>query len=102
MSAKLTLGTNNAFAFKAWPEPEMWAKIISKDLGLKEVQFSFDLLDPLLNEPGRSLQCEKILKAVQDHELSMRSSFTGLIMYAQNLLSHPDPPCVPMVFSGTR
>jgi len=32
MSAKLTLGTNNAFAFKAWPEPEMWAKIISDGL----------------------------------------------------------------------
>lgn len=91
MSAKLTLGTNNAFSFKAWPEPEMWAKIISEELGLKEVQFSFDLLDPLLDEPGRSLQCVKILEAVQDYGLSMRSSFTGLIMYAQNLLSHPDP-----------
>lgn len=91
MSAKLTLGTNNAFAFKAWPEPEMWAKIISEDLGLTEVQFSFDLLDPLVDEPGRSLQCKKILQAVQDYGLSMRSSFTGLIMYAQNLLSHPDP-----------
>jgi hypothetical protein len=34
MSAKLTLGTNNAL-FQAWPEPEMWSKIISQDLGLK-------------------------------------------------------------------
>lgn len=91
MTAKLTLGTNNAFAIKAWPEPDMWASVISEDLGLNEVQFSFDLLDPLLDEPGRSLECEKILKAVQNYRLSMRSSFTGLIMYAQNLLSHPEP-----------
>ena len=91
MSATLTLGTNNAFAFKAWPEPEMWAKIISEDLGLKEVQFSYDLLDPLVDEPGRTLQCKKITKAVEDYGLSMRTAFTGLIAYAQNLLSHPDP-----------
>ncbi len=91
MSAKLTLGTNNAFALKTWPEPDMWARIIAQELGLKEVQFSFDLLDPLVDEPGRSMMCAQVLKAVKDHDLSMRTSFTGLIMYAQNLLSHPDP-----------
>ena len=91
MATKITLGTNNAFALKTWPEPDAWAKIIAKDLGLKEVQFSFDLLDPLLDEPGRSILCTQVLKAVQDYGLSMRTSFTGLIMYAQNLLSHPDP-----------
>jgi sugar phosphate isomerase/epimerase len=90
MSAKITFGTNNAFAFKTWPEPEMWTKIIAQELGLKEVQFSFDLLDPLIGEPGCTLLCAKVLKAVQEYKLSMRTSFTGLIMYAQNLLSHPD------------
>jgi sugar phosphate isomerase/epimerase len=91
MTTKLTLGTNNAFAIKTWPEPEMWAKIIAKDLGLKEVQFSFDLLDPLVSEPERNISCAQVKKAVNDYELSMRTSFTGMIMYAQNLLSHPDP-----------
>lgn len=91
MTAKLTLGTNNAFAFKTWPEPEMWTKIVRKDLGLKEVQFSFDLLDPMLGEPGRSTLAKQTLRAVKEQGLAMRTSFTGLIMYAQNLLSHPDP-----------
>lgn len=91
MTTKLTLGTNNAFALKTWPEPEMWTKIIRQDLGLKEVQFSFDLLDPMLDEPGLGTLVGQTLKAVQDHDLSMRTSFTGLVMYAQNLLSHPNP-----------
>ncbi len=91
MSTRITLGTNNGFAARTWPEPEMWAKIIAEDLGLKEVQFSFDLLDPWVKEPGRSILSAQIIKAVQDYKLSMRTSFTGLIAYAQNLLSHPDP-----------
>ena len=91
MGTKLTLGTNNAFALKTWPEPDAWAKIIALDLGLKEVQFSFDLLDPLIDEPGRSVLCSQVLKAIEQYRLSMRTSFTGLIMYAQNLLAHPDP-----------
>jgi sugar phosphate isomerase/epimerase len=91
MTTKLTLGTNNAFALKTWPEPEIWARIICEELGLKEVQFSFDLLDPMMVEPGRSTLAAQILKAAREYGLSMRSSFTGLIMYAQNLLSHPDP-----------
>ena len=88
---KPILGTNNAFAAKTWPEPGAWAKIVAQDLGLKEVQFSYDLLDPMLGEPGRSVLCAQVLKAVQEHGLSLRTSFTGLIMYAQNLLAHPDP-----------
>lgn len=90
MTAKLTLGTNNAFALKTWPEPEEWARVIAEELHLKEVQFSFDLLDPMVGEPARGKICTQISKAVQEHGLSMRSAFTGLIAYAQNLLAHPD------------
>ncbi len=52
--AEVVLGVNNGFALKNWPEPNAWARIISEILGLKEIQFSFDLLDPTLPEPGRS------------------------------------------------
>ena len=48
----IRLGINNAFASKRWPEPMAWSRLIAGDLGLTEVQFSFDLLDPLLPEPG--------------------------------------------------
>jgi len=91
MTSHLTLGTNLGFAAKNWPEPEAWARLVSQELGLREVQFSFDLLDPLLPEPGRSALCSQVVRALQAHGLVMRSTFTGLIIYAQNHLAHPHP-----------
>ncbi|HSR10651.1 MAG TPA: TIM barrel protein [Thermodesulfobacteriota bacterium] len=87
--AKIRLGVNNGFALKNWPEPEEWAKIIAGEFGLKEVQFSFDLLDPTLPEPGRGALCREIRAAAAKYELSLRTTFTGLIVYAQNHLGHP-------------
>lgn len=89
--AEVVLGTSNAFAARNWPEPEAWARIIAEDLGLREVQFSFDLLDPTLPEPGRSAVCADILDAVRTYTLSLSTTFTGLIIYAQNHLAHPHP-----------
>jgi hypothetical protein len=88
--AEVFLGVNNGFALKNWPEPMAWAEIIAEDLGLKEVQFSFDLLDPTLPEPGRSALCLEIGRAAGKYGLSLRSTFTGLIVYAQNHLAHPN------------
>lgn len=89
--AEVVLGTSNAFALRNWPEPAAWAKLVAEDFGLGEVQFSFDLLDPTLPEPGRATACGEILRAVRDHKLSMSTTFTGLIVYAQNHLAHPNP-----------
>lgn len=88
---EIVLGINNAFASRNWPEPELWARIIAEDLGLQEVQFSFDLLDPTLPEPSRSARCAAVMEAVRAHGLSLHTTFTGLIAYAQNHLAHPDP-----------
>ena len=87
----IEFGVNNGFALKNWPEPMAWAKIIAQDLGLKHVQFSFDLLDPLFPEPARTDLCGETLQAVRRHGLSLLTTFTGLIAYAQNLLAHPSP-----------
>lgn len=89
--AKIELGVNNGFALKNWPEPMVWAKIIAEDLRLTQVQFSFDLLDPTLPEPARTALCTEILQAVKRYDLSLRTTFTGLIAYSQNLLTHPNP-----------
>ena len=88
--AEITLGTNNAFAAKRWPESRAWAKIVAEELGLKDVQYSMDLLDPLLPEPGRGALCEDIVRTAKEYGLSVRTTFSGLIGYAQNLLTHPD------------
>ncbi len=89
--AQLILGVNNGFAAKSWPEPMVWARFIGQDLGLKEVQLSFDLLDPLVAEPERSALCDEVLRAVKTHGLSLHTTFTGGLAYGQNLLAHPSP-----------
>ncbi len=91
MAAQVILGVNNGFAAKNWPEPRQWARLINKELGLQTVQFSFDLLEPTLPEPGRSALCAEILQAAQEYGLTIHSTFTGLIIYAQNQLAHPHP-----------
>jgi hypothetical protein len=88
---EIVLGTSTAFAARNWPEPDVWAALIAQDLGLREVQFSFDLLPPTLPEPSRSAACEEVVRAVHAHGLSLRTTFTGLIAYAQNYLAHPLP-----------
>jgi len=89
--AQVVLGVNNGFASRRWPEPSAWAKVIAEDLGLREVQFSFDLLDPTMPEPGRSAQCRDVLRAAGEFGLSLRTTMTGSIAYARNHLAHPNP-----------
>jgi len=89
--ARVVLGVNNGFASRRWPEPTAWATVIAEELGLREVQFSFDLLDPTMPDPGRSAQCHEILRAVSEFGLSMRTTMTGSIAYARNHLAHPNP-----------
>jgi D-erythrulose 1-phosphate 3-epimerase len=89
--AEVTLGINNSFALKRWPEPMAWTRIIAEELKLKHVQFSFDLLDPTLPEPDRDLLCREVVQAASHYGLSLHTTFTGLIIYAQNHLAHPSP-----------
>jgi len=91
MSSRITIGVNNGFAAKNWPEPMEWARIITTDMGLQNVQFSFDLLNPTLPELNRSSHCVEILRAIEKFGLVLHSTFSGLIIYAQNHLAHPDP-----------
>lgn len=86
----ITLGINNCFASKRWPEPDEWARIIAEELGLQIVQFSFDLLEPRTTEPTRALQALRIVNAASKYNLKIHSTFTGLAAYCSNLLSHPD------------
>lgn len=85
---QIIFGSNTAYAVKRWPEPAQWAAV-ARDAGLSNVQFSFDLLDPLMAErdPGT---WDEIRFAADQHGLTITSAFTGLIAYSQNLLGHPD------------
>ncbi len=88
---RISLGINNCFAVKRWPEPEMLMGIIAQELGVKYVQFSFDLLDPRTSEPVRSKMCRLYKEAAIKYGLEIQSTFSGICAYSYNLMLHPDP-----------
>ena len=88
---EFTLGINNCFAPKRWPEPEEWARIVAEELGLKAVQFSFDLMDPRAGAAAVATYVDHTRHAIERHGLTIHSTFTGLIPYMGNLLLHPEP-----------
>jgi len=88
--AEVKLGINACFAVKRWPEPEAWLKIVGEELDLREAQFSFDLLDPRVEEPTRWRMCERLNQAAAKYNVHIQTTFTGLAAYCFNLLLHPD------------
>lgn len=86
----IRLGVNNCFAVKRWPEPEAWASIVGKNLEIETVQFSYDLLDPMTREPLLSFVADETLEACRRNGVTIDTTFTGLISYSLNLLTHPN------------
>lgn len=82
----VTFGLNTCYATKRWPEPAEWAAIAAR-LGVRHVQFSFDLLDPLLN--GDAAAYAEARRSCERLGIEITSAFTGLIGYSQNSLAHP-------------
>ncbi len=86
---KIYFGINNCWAVKRWPLPEEWADIYRK-LDVKEVQFSFDLLDPRTSANALEYETARVKEAAEEYGLKIHSTFTGLAAYSYNLLGHPD------------
>ncbi len=86
---KLSLGINNCFAVKRFPEPEEWIKIVSSDLDLKIAQFSYDLLDPRTYPSALNENVYETVDILNKYDITIHSCFTGLVMYSCNLLLHP-------------
>jgi len=85
------LGINLSFAVKRWPEPEVWCQIVREQLGLSQVQVTFDLLDPDWPEGFRRAKADRIRRAAADWDISIHSAFVGLAAYTYNGLLDPDP-----------
>ena len=85
-----TLGVNNCFAVKRWPEPEAWAKIIRESMDLDVVQHSFDFVE-LAGPPTMWRgQAQRVKETCERVGLTLHSTFTGLAAYSSNLLLDPD------------
>ncbi len=91
MGNKFELGINNAFAIKKWVETDEWLDVIVNDIGLKNIQFSFDLLYPSLQDADYINICDEINHFTGQYDANISSTFTGLMAYCQNMLAHPNP-----------
>ena len=87
---RYTLGVNNCFAVKRWPEPEAWAKIVRESMDLDVVQHSFDFVE-LAGPPTMWRgQAQRVKETCERVGLILHSTFTGLAAYSSNLLLDPD------------
>jgi sugar phosphate isomerase/epimerase len=87
--SRLQLGINACFAVKRWPEPERWVRIVKDELGLDCCQFSFDLVDPLLDEAATMAYADVVRELAAARGLFVHSAFTGLAAYSWSQLLHP-------------
>jgi sugar phosphate isomerase/epimerase len=83
------LGINLGFAINRYIEPEVWTRIVSRDLGLKYVQFVADLLNPYWPEDYIKDQIRRIKAAVQEYGIVIESLFSSAYTRVNHLL-HPD------------
>lgn len=83
------LGLNNAWAVKRFAEPETWTEIAATKMDVDIIQFSFDLLDPMVDEETLNETVPRVLDSCKKYGLRLQSCFTGGIAYHQNLLLHP-------------
>ena len=83
------LGINLGFIVNKYIEPEVWTKIVSKDLGLRYVQFVADLLNPLWPAGYVDSQITRINNAAKENGVTVESLFTSTQTRVNHLL-HPD------------
>lgn len=85
----MTFGINLSFCVKRWVTPELWAPIVSDELGLRDVQLSLDLVDPMWPDRVLAASAEAIRRETGNHGIRIHSAFIGLAHYTFNQLLHP-------------
>lgn len=91
MNDKVELGVNNTFTLKKWVEPDEWIRVIVEEIGLNNIQLSSDLFYPNLDDFNIDFMCNRINDSLDKYDAKISSTFTGLNIYSQNMLGHPNP-----------
>jgi sugar phosphate isomerase/epimerase len=90
--SEILLGVNNCFAIGRYSEPAAWLGIVKNELGLEHVQFSFDLLDPvIIDDETFKSKCLKIKRLADSMGISIDTAVTGEAVHKFNCLLDPDP-----------
>lgn len=86
---KFKLGINMGFATNRFPEPEVWLRIVGKDLGLRCVQFVADLLNPFLPPKVIEREIIKLKENATKYSVKIDTTFTSTFTRVNHLM-HPD------------
>ena len=91
MITENNIGINLGFANNRFPEPEVWTRIIN-EVGVKNVQFVADILNPMLKmyDPVYfDRQIEKTIECAKENDINITSMMTSSFTRV-NHFSHPD------------
>ncbi|MDR1546359.1 MAG: sugar phosphate isomerase/epimerase [Deltaproteobacteria bacterium] len=77
----MRLGVNLSFAVKRWLEPHILAALCRDELGVTNVQFTLDLIDPWWPRETRDPLAARYRQAFERRSLSIDSVFGGLAAY---------------------
>lgn len=86
----MKLGLNLSFAVKRWMEPERLAELCARELQVKHIQFTWDLIDPWWPKESRKSLAGKFRSAFEKEGLLLESSFGGIAAYSYGQLLAPD------------
>ncbi len=90
------------FCHSRYPEPEEWLRIVKEELGLQHVQFSFDLLDPVIDEEIVKEKCAFIRRLADEGEVKIDTAVTGEAGHKFNLLLDLTRVCVVRICGGMK
>lgn len=82
------LGINLGFAVNKFCEPEEWTKIVAQKLGLLNVQFVADLLNPFLPGDYIAKHVRRISQCIQEYGITIESLFTSTFTRVNHLMSN--------------
>lgn len=91
MITENNIGINLGFANNRFPEPEVWTRIIN-EVGVKNVQFVADILNPMLknyNSLYYNKQIENTIDCIEKYDINITSMMTSSFTRV-NHFAHPD------------
>jgi len=86
---RFKLGINTGFATNRFPEPEVWLRIVGRDLGLRYAQFVADLLNPFLPDEVIEREIIKLKENATKYNVKIDTTFTSTFTRVNHLM-HPD------------
>jgi sugar phosphate isomerase/epimerase len=83
------LSVNTGFLVNRYTDPSQWVKLISDYIGVKNIQFTADLINPSLPDDLILKKVDETKSYLEKYQVNATSAFTGAFTRLNNL-THPD------------